>query len=514
MKDFFLKLKSSFLAFWNKLSLNQKILFGSGLFLILIVATVLVIIASRPNFVPLYVNLDPQDAAAITEYLKEKKIPYKLSDEGSTVLVPASQKYQLRLDLANEGLPKGGSIGFEYFNQTHFGETESERKIRYLVALQGELERTIRKLEAVEDVRIHIVIPEPSLFIEKEKDATASVLLKLKPGHTLNDQQVLGITRLVASGVEGLKPENVTVVDTFGNVLSEGLNGNEDVYQPTRLTENQLQIKNDFENRIEKSIRTMLERIVGQGKVVVRANAILDFDRIEIRQEDYGDKTVRSQQITEESSSSSNSNPVGVPGTGSNVPTYAQAVNQQGTGQYQKTEKTTNYEVDKQEQVRVVAPGQIKQLSLSVVIDGQLDALRQREIEDLVASAAGLQPERGDTITVTGMPFNTSWEQQLEKEMAASKRRQQMITYGAIVAVVAGILILIWLMRKRHLQSEIDYLADGRITVEDVMEPEGPQMTEEEKERARTIEQIQRLVRQNPKDVANLLKSWMADDSR
>lgn len=338
--------------------------------------------------------------------------------------------------------------------------------------------------------------------------------MKLKPGHTLNDQQVLGITRLVASGVEGLKPENVTVVDTFGNVLSEGLNGNEDVYQPTRLTENQLQIKNDFENRIEKSIRTMLERIVGQGKVVVRANAILDFDRIEIRQEDYGDKTVRSQQITEESSSSSNSNPVGVPGTGSNVPTYAQAVNQQGTGQYQKTEKTTNYEVDKQEQVRVVAPGQIKQLSLSVVIDGQLDALRQREIEDLVASAAGLQPERGDTITVTGMPFNTSWEQQLEKEMAASKRRQQMITYGAIVAVVAGILILIWLMRKRHLQSEIDYLADGRITVEDVMEPEGPQMTEEEKERARTIEQIQRLVRQNPKDVANLLKSWMADDSR
>ncbi len=508
------KQKEAITGFWTKLTINQKVFFGAGILLIAIISVFLISQASKPDLVPLYTNLNPQDAAAVTEYLKEKKIDYQLSNEGSTILVPAPQKYQLRLDLASEGLPKGGSVGFELFNQTRFGETESERRIRYLVALQGELERTIRKLEAVEDARIHIVIPEPSLFIEKEKNATAAVLLKLKPGRNLQNHQIAGIMHLVSSGVEGLKPENVTVVNTLGTILSEDLEDAQETARTARLTAHQIQIERDFEQQLEKSLQSMLERIVGQGKAVVRASASLDFDRVEIRKEDFGDKAIRSQQIKEESSSAENVAPEGEPGAGGNIPTYEQPEGQ-GTGRYQKTEKITNYELDKQEEYRLVAPGQIKQLSVSVVVDGQLDLQQQGEIEGLVAAAAGIRPERGDNLTVTSMSFNTSWARELKKEMAAAQRRHQLVTYGIIAGALLGGFILVGLvLRRRRPQTEVDYLAGSRMTVEEALATQEPELTEEEKERIRILEQIQKLVRQSPKDIAQLLKTWLTEESR
>jgi len=514
MKEFWLKLREAFLERWNKLDLKQRVLFGSGVLLILLITIVLITMASRPKFVALYTNLDQQDAAAITEQLKEKKIAYRLSDEGSTVLVPESQKYDLRLELANQGLPKGGIVGFETLNQTRFGETESERKARYLIALQGELERTISKLDAVDDVRVHIVAPEPSLFIDQTKDATAAVLVKLKPGHSLQDQQVEGIMRIVAAGVEGLKPENVTVVDTQGNVLSEGVGG-QGTSQTSKLTANQMQLVQEYEKQLEKSIQSMLERVVGQGKVVVRANATLNFDQVEINNEVYGDKQIRSQQETEEISNSNNANPQGVPGTPSNIPTYAQPGTQTG-GQYQKTEKTTNYEVDKNSEHRIVAPGQVKQLSVAVVVDGQLDLLKQREIENLVTAAAGINQSRGDNLTVTSMPFNTAWSQQMEKEMTAARRKEQLVKYGEVAAIIigAGLVLGFVLRRRRQVHEEIDYIAGSSMSIDEVLAAKDAELTAEEKEKARMIEQIQNLVRQSPKEVAQLLRTWLGEESR
>ncbi|KUK36198.1 MAG: Flagellar M-ring protein, partial [Thermacetogenium phaeum] len=281
VKEAVLRQKDKIIQFWNRLSGKQRIFFCTGVAVIAVVALLLTIFAGRPKFVPLYTNLDPQDAASITEYLKEKKILYKLENGGATILVPEAQKDELRLSLANEGIPKGGSVGFESFNQTRFGETESERRVRYLVALQGELERTISKLDPVEDVRVHIVIPEPSLFLENEAEATAAVLVKLKPGSSLKEEQVYGIMHLVASGVEGLKSENVTVVDTKGNILSGG--SPSEAVQSARMTTDQMEIEREYEKNLERSLKGMLEQIVGQGKAVVRANATLDFDRVEIR---------------------------------------------------------------------------------------------------------------------------------------------------------------------------------------------------------------------------------------
>ncbi len=513
VKEFLLKCRETLLERWNKLDSKQRILFAGGVLLILLVTVYLIIIASKPKFVPLYTNLDQQDAAAIVEQLKGKKVAYRLSDDGSTVLVPESQKYELRLELANQGLPKGGSVGFETLNQTRFGETESERKARYLIALQGELERTIRRLDAVDDVRVHIVAPEPSLFIDQTKDATAAVLVKLKPGRSLQDQQVEGIMRIVAAGVEGLKPENVTVVDTQGNVLSEGVGG-QGTSQTSKLTANQMQLVQEYEKQLEKSIQSMLERVVGQGKVVVRANATLNFDQVEINNEVYGDKQIRSQQQTEEISSG-NANPQGVAGTPSNIPTYAQPGTQTG-GQYQKTEKTTNYEVDKNSEHRIVAPGQVKQLSVAVVVDGQLDLLKQREIENLVTAAAGINQSRGDNLTVTSMPFNTTWSQQMAKEMAAARRREQLLKFGVTAAVIISFGLALWfvLKRRRRAEEEIDYIAGPAMSLDEVLATKETELSPEEKERARMVEHIQNLVRQSPKEVAQLLKTWLGEESR
>ena len=159
-------------------------------------------------------------------------------------------------------MPEGNIVGFESFNQTHFGETETDEKVRYIAALQGELERTISKIDGVEDVRVHIVQPEPALFAQDQNEATASVLLKLAPGYSLQDSQVLGITRLVSGGVEGLKPENVTVIDTSGNILSDN---SQDTSQG-QLSTDQMKIKQDYENQLEDSIQSMLDTCCGAGK--------------------------------------------------------------------------------------------------------------------------------------------------------------------------------------------------------------------------------------------------------
>lgn len=513
VRETLLRYKEVLLERWKKLDRKQRILFIGGIALIFLITVYLSVVASRPKFVPLYTNLDQKDAAAIVEQLKEKKVTYRLSDDGSTILVPESQKYELRLELATQGLPKGGSVGFETLSQARFGETESERKTRYLIALQGELERTIRRLDAVDDVRVHIVVPEPSLFIDQEKEATAAVLLKLRPGFQLQPQQVEGIMRLVAAGVEGLKPENVTVVDTEGNVLSEGVGG-QGVSQPSKLTAAQMQLQQEYERQLEKSLQSMLERVVGQGKAVVRVNAVLDFDQVEISSETYGDKQIRSQQQTEEISTGA-ANPQGVPGTSTNIPQYAQQGLQAG-GQYQKTEKTTNYEVDKSTEHRIVAPGKIKQLSVAVLVDGQIDPLRQREIEDLVTAAAGINPDRGDNLTVASMPFETSFSQQMAKEMEAARRREQMLKLGVAIAALLALALAAWLIaRRRRREEEVDYLAAGpAISLEEVLATKEEELSPEEKEKARIMEYIQNLIKQNPREVAQLLRTWLNEDSR
>lgn len=200
---------------WQKFTKVQKatILVTIVLFLMIILGLVFL---KQPKMEVLYSGLSPENASALTAKLKESKIPYQLVDEGKTILVRAEDKYQLRLDMAGEVNLKG-VVGFESFNETRFGETDTDKRVKYLIALQGELTRTIENLSAVESAKVHIVLPEKSLFVRDEKDTTASVLLRLKPYASLEPEQVKSIMAFVSHSVEGLKSENVTVMDVHGN---------------------------------------------------------------------------------------------------------------------------------------------------------------------------------------------------------------------------------------------------------------------------------------------------------
>ncbi len=247
----------------------------------------------------------------------------------------------------------------------------------------------------------------------------------------------------------------------------------------------------------------------------MRANATLDFDRVEIRKEDYGDKTTRSQQVREESSTTQGGAAAGIPGTSSNIPGYEQVLPAQGPSQSQKTEKITNYEVDKEETRRIVAPGNVKQLSVSVVLDRQLDPQEQQELEQMVAAAAGVRPERGDTVTLTGMPFDTSWARRLEAEMAAARRRSQAVALGLAAAGAVALFFLgRWLLQNLRRLREERPVPTPEAALEEIAATRELQLTPEEKERAWLLEQIQRLVRQSPKEAAYLLRTWLSEESR
>ncbi|MDD4146282.1 MAG: flagellar basal-body MS-ring/collar protein FliF, partial [Clostridia bacterium] len=248
---------------WQKFSKGQKI---TVLFIIILFLAVIIgiIFAQQPKMEMLYSGLSSEDASALTAKLKEQKVPYQLADEGKTILVRAEDKYQLRLDMAGQVNLKG-VIGFESFNETRFGETDTDKRVKYLVALQGELTRTIEYLDAVETAKIHIVLPQPALFVRDEKETTASVLLRLKAYAGLRPEQVKSIMSFVSHSVEGLKPENVTVMDVNGNLLSEGL-GNGSSGDTVYISANQLALKQQYEKEFAKSLQTMLEKMRGAGK--------------------------------------------------------------------------------------------------------------------------------------------------------------------------------------------------------------------------------------------------------
>ena len=496
------------LDFFGGLDKKKKILFISGAIICLVMIIVLIVFTAQPRFVPLYTDIDTQDAAAITQYLKDKKIPFELSDEGSTILVPEPQKYQTRLDLANENLPKGNVVGFESFDKLRFGETESTQKVRLTAALQGELERTISKIAGVDDVRVHIVRPEQSLFVEDKNEATSSVFLELKPGYDLQPAQVRGITRLVASGVEGLKPENVTVIDSEGNVLSDNI---DDANQTNgKLTTNQMEFKLDYEKQLDRSLQTMLERVVGSGKAVVRSSVVFDFDQVEIHQEDYGDKQVKSSHTTDESSTGASTGQ-GQPGTGSNIPnTYQQVDGQDGT-QQQKTEKITDYEIDKETTHRVVAPGQVKQLAVSVLLGEEIGLQKQQMIADMVASAAGIRPESEDRVTVTCLPFN-SGEGQTEKGMGSVWNRNQLIIIVGILLALVVALLLFWLLRKNKRETK---QGEQEVLVQDLLASKQQEVmmpAPEDQEKIQMLEQLRKLAKDNSKETVEVLRSWLSND--
>ncbi|RLB89688.1 MAG: flagellar M-ring protein FliF, partial [Deltaproteobacteria bacterium] len=270
----------------KELSLSRKI--GLGIFVMVLVAgfTTMFVWTNKTQFRAAYSGLTKEDAAAVVEVLKVSNTPYRLTGDGTTVMVPEAVVYDVRLTMAKEGIPKGGGVGYEIFDKSEFGTTEFVQKINKKRALQGELARTIASFDEVKSARVMIVLPKDSVFVEETKQPSASILLELNSD--IAKENVTAIAHLVASSVQDLTPKLVTIVDTAGRILFEGKSETEQArIDAENLADTQYQYKVRYEENLTKRIQTMLERIVGKDKAIVRVTSEMDFSKNDMNEEIY-----------------------------------------------------------------------------------------------------------------------------------------------------------------------------------------------------------------------------------
>jgi flagellar M-ring protein FliF len=383
----------------------------------------LIFVADRADYRPLFTNLSPDDAGEIVKKLKEQKIPFQIGDDGKAVMVPSDKVYELRLSLASDGLPQGGGVGFEIFDRKNFGMTEFVQKLNYQRALQGELSRTISQLSGVEEARVHLVIPEKSIFKDSEKPPTASVVLKMKGNRMLRDSEVQGVAHLVASAIEGMDPAQVTILDQRGKIMSKNSDGD----GTGKMTSAMLTMEGNYERSMEDRLQSLLDKVVGPGRSVARVNASFDFRQVERYEEKYDpDSTaVRSEQKMEEKNGVT-ATASGVPGAQSNLG-KAPASNGANSTTGSKSDETTNYEVSHTTAKTIEPVGSLEKVSVAILVDGKYEAAGKgnsgkmkyvprspeelQKIEALVKSSVGFNAARGDQVTVANIPFQDSPQQ-------------------------------------------------------------------------------------------------------
>ena len=411
--------------------LGSKLMLLAGVAAVVAVMVVFWLWSQQPDYRILFSNYSDKDGGAIVAALEKMNVPYKFSESGSAILVPADQVHTARLKLASEGLPKGGNIGFELLENQKFGVSQFVEQVNFQRALEGELERSIQAIAAVQVARIHLAIPKPSVFVRDQQNPTASVLLNLHPGRTLDPQQVAAVVHLVASSVPNLPAANVTVVDQNGNLLSDtskkhGANG---------LDQTQIKYVEDMQASIARRVESIITPLVGAKNVRAEASAEIDFSTTEQAAETYKpnfkpeEAAVRSMQ-SNESSNGAGADASGVPGALSNQPppnstapidnTADAGAAASAGGMTTSTQKntTTNYEVDKTVSYVQQPKGGIKRLHVAVVVNNMpvtdakgkvtyrpLTAAEKQQINDLAMQAMGFNKERGDSITVVNSSF-------------------------------------------------------------------------------------------------------------
>lgn len=514
--DFLAQLGLQTKEFWQKLDKKIKwlaIILSASIFVTLVGLTV---INGKERFSPLFYDLDPKDAGQIMARLDEDKIPYQLEKGGKTILVPADKVDSLRISLTASGTLTGGVVGNEIFDQTKWGITDFEQKQRYKRALEGELIRSIRTLEEVKDARVHIVIPDPSPFIDEDKLATASVVLTLNPYAKFNAEQVKGIANFIAGAVPGLTPANVTIMDSAWNILSDPLLFQSLGLGQTTEPSGQLELKRTIERDLELRLQTMLERIFGFGKAIVRVSSDLGFDYKETKAERYEPVTgskgiVRSEQQTKESQTgTSQQAPIGVAGITSNIPGYMINNNLEDSSSYDRSDSIINYEINKILEHHVSAPGNISRLSIAVWLNGDLDETTKEKVRDAVVAASGLDFARGDNLTVESLPFAVSEESEPISLPSKTEDLTQMAYYAAIILAVL-ILLIVYLRQRAKKKAEDRAILEMAAVAEE--EPKFSTLVPlEEGGKAILEREAKLLARQKPEEVAKVIQSWLAEE--
>ncbi|MEW6201968.1 MAG: flagellar basal-body MS-ring/collar protein FliF [bacterium] len=516
--------------FWNKLNRQQRLIIGlAGVAVPLCIIAALVFILTRaaaPAFTTLYKDLDAEDAAAIVEELKKSNTQYQLAENGSTIKVPAKEVFETRLEMASAGLPSRGIAGYELFDRTRLGVTDFTQQVNFQRALEGELSRTVMGLEEVEDARVMVVLPEPTLFVTEKEKATASVALKLKKGKELNEEQIQGIVHLVSHSVKGLDPKDITVVDSHGNLLSELINKKRDLREKMQLTEFQIKVKERIEQTYTDKIQRALSKVLGEENMVVLVTAELDFDVHTTTNEVYepvvgGDKgIVRSEQEIEEKYLGTGTVPeIGVPGTTSNIPGYKGLA--EGNAEYLRTEATRNYEITKKVDEIKKNQGDIERLSVAVMLNEDVKELTRRKIAEItsnVSAAANLDLARGDQVSVISIKFKPSPLRDLMLAQEKFRQRMKYIYMGLIFLALLFIAILSLIAIRSAVVPEEkppeveeieEEVLEEAIPVEELLVPE---LTDEQRMREKIREEVMRMINEDPEGAALIVRSWLFEE--
>jgi len=520
----------SLLSNFQALTLPQRI--GVIVVLALALATIpmLMMVGKAPELVVLFSQLNPDDTRAIVQELGKQGAVYEVGDGGNTIKVPAERVHELRLQLASLGLPESAGVGFEIFDRTGLGVTPFTQQMNYRRALQGELARTIGQLSQVERVRVHLVMPEKRLFATEQKPAQAAVVLTLKRGTPLGGTQVQGIVHLVASSVEGLEPNQVTVVDNHGQVLSQNSSDSD-----AQLTASQIETQRRVERDLEQRVQTMLDQVLGREKSVIRVTAPLEFRQVEITEESFdpNSQVVRSENRSQEKVVESGSTQ-GVPGVRTNVPNDLQASGGGRPKEAKRKNETLNYEVNRKVSKIIEPTGAIKRLSVAVLVDGTYEAAQgaggqtdekttekkyvprpEQEIQNLVQivkKAVGFSEERGDQIEVINVAFESPVILEGEDSMTAGVQ-SFLATWGGFLKPVLffflGVMVLWFVVRPIALNLTKPTAASvvlsqkglpATVTEYEAQISESPQ------------EQAIKLAADNPASAAQVIRTWIKEE--
>ena len=544
---------------YQKLSLKQKIVAGSSIVLVVAFLVFLTLYKSKSDsfagYSVLFENISPSDSALIVDQLNKDGIKYKLANEG-TILVPTSDVYKERIAVATLGIPKESKIGFEIFDKQEFGATDAEQRVKFQRALEGELARTIESLSSIQKATVRIAIPKESVFTERQALPTASIVVELKPGVSLNAKQIFGIKNLVAASVTNLSTENVKIVNQDGVAL-----GDEDGEFDSDAIAQQIRYKREFENNYEQKIVNVLAPIVGGAdKVVAKVNIDFDFDKKDTKSEVYDpNNVVRSESNIEEKRQGSAPNEVGgVPGAVSNIGPVQGLDDSTLKEQYNKSSQQTNYEISKKVTNVKGQFASINRVSAAVVIDGIYKSKKdsdgkptgefefapltkeQREsITNLIKQSIGYNQNRGDEVSLDNFEFKTGKDVSTGEKMDGFMNNYVMPFLPLLKYIFAALLLYIFYKKvivpfmqkmleetKEEEEQAQDDLEEIEMDAEDTLEKFkaarkkveeqlglSGEFNEDELKYDVLLEKMKIVVTERSEEISNLLQDMVKNDS-
>ena len=525
MKKLLEKVKELLDKFKSK-SKKIKIAVIVAIIAVLIAIISAIFYSSSNKYQVLFSNLDAADAQTVINTLTDRKVDTKIDSNTNTILVPTDQVDKLRLELAPT--LTAGSKGYELMDSgSSFGMTDEEFKIKKVRMQQGELEKTIKSFPQVESARVHITEATTSVFAKDTAPGKAAVYLKIKKGATIDEDQVKSIVALVSGSTENIPRENIYVIDDKMNLLTKDINADQTASVSSEALSKQQNAEKAYEDKLQKAIVSLLEPIVGKDKVKATVNVNLDFDSKQKTQTVVDpNKVIVSQENSKEANTSGTGAATAQSPVDNNMTNTITTTNGDKSTSSKEDQKT-NYEVGKNESKVISAPGEVKRLTASVVVDGTLDAATQQTIENAVGNAIGMDTLRGDKVSVLGMAFDTTFQDQAKAEIDAMNAQAATSTSTTknIMMIIAGILgvlllgVIIFLIAKRRKKNKVendqllDTLIDDSIIPKEP-EPFEPIEFESRSQKTHLENEIKKYATEKPEQVVEIIRSWLTESER